>query len=109
MSDADRKLLIDGVLEACDALDGNEDGLIFAPQNCEFDPRTLACPGDKKDGCLSAAQVNAIRAVMQGPRTRPGGRCIRDTTTTPASRPRKGCPACSPGPSFRKAAPWARL
>jgi pimeloyl-ACP methyl ester carboxylesterase len=76
MSDADRKLLLDGVLEACDALDGNKDGLIFAPQNCKFDPGTLACPadksGDKKDGCLSGAQVNAIRNVMQGPRTTAG-------------------------------------
>ena len=72
LSDADRKLLIDGVLEACDALDGNRDGLIFAPQNCAFDPATLACTGEKKEGCLSAAQVNAIRTVMQGPRTTAG-------------------------------------
>ena len=80
MSDADRKLLLDGVLEACDALDGNKDGLIFAPQNCKFDPGTLACEndkngdkkGDKKDGCLSNAQVTAIRTVMQGPRTTAG-------------------------------------
>jgi pimeloyl-ACP methyl ester carboxylesterase len=69
LSDADRKLLIDRVLEACDSLDGNQDGLIFAPQNCRFDPGTLACKTDKQDGCLSAVQVNAVRSVMQGPRT----------------------------------------
>ena len=72
LSDADRKLVIDGVLAACDALDGNRDGLIFAPQKCAFDPGTLTCPGEKKEGCLSAAQVNAIRTVMQGPRTTAG-------------------------------------
>jgi len=72
LSDSDRKLLIDGVLEACDVLDGNKDGFIFAPQNCRFDPGTLACKGDKQEGCLSAAQVNAIRAVVQGPRTTAG-------------------------------------
>ena len=41
LSDADRRLLIDGVLEACDALDGNRDGFIFAPQHCHFDPARL--------------------------------------------------------------------
>jgi feruloyl esterase len=39
------------VLEACDGLDGNKDGLIFAAQSCKFDPGTLA---------LSAGQVTAI-------------------------------------------------
>lgn len=71
-SDADRKLLIDGVLEACDSLDGHRDGLIFAPQKCAFDPGTLACKDGKQDGCLSAGQVDAIRVVMQGPRTASG-------------------------------------
>src|SRR5690349_6161331 len=63
LSDADRKVVLDGVLKACDGLDGNEDGFIFAPQKCQFDPGTLP---------LSPAQVNAIRAVMQGPRTSTG-------------------------------------
>ena len=71
-SDADRKLIIDGVLAACDTLDGNKDGFIFAPQKCGFDPGTLACKDEKKEGCLSAGQVKAIRAVMQGPRTSSG-------------------------------------
>ncbi|HEU4654744.1 MAG TPA: DUF6351 family protein [Steroidobacteraceae bacterium] len=71
-SDTDRHVLIEGVLGACDATDGNKDGFIFAPQNCKFDPGTLACSGDKKEGCLSTSQVNAIRAVMQGPRTASG-------------------------------------
>ena len=72
LSDADRKRVIDGVLASCDGLDGNTDGLIFAPQLCKFDPGTLACPAEKKEGCLSPGQVNAIRAVMQGPRTSAG-------------------------------------
>ncbi|HEU4778768.1 MAG TPA: DUF6351 family protein [Steroidobacteraceae bacterium] len=71
LSDEDRRLLIDGVLEACDALDGNRDGFIFA-QECRFDPGTLACKAGKKDRCLTSAQVNAIRTVMRGPRTTSG-------------------------------------
>jgi feruloyl esterase len=75
LSDADRRLLIDGILEACDALDGNRDGFISAPNECQFDPSSLACKDGQKGGCLTSAQVNAIRTVMQGPRT-PSGRQV---------------------------------
>lgn len=63
MGEAERKQIIDGVLHACDALDGQKDGLIFAPQKCEFDPGSLSLP---------PATISAIRAVMQGPRTTKG-------------------------------------
>lgn len=72
LSETDRRTLIDGVLEACDPLDGNRDRFIAAPQSCPFDPAALACRGDKKDGCLSPAQVDTIRAVMRGPRSSSG-------------------------------------
>jgi pimeloyl-ACP methyl ester carboxylesterase len=39
LSDADRKLVVDGALAACDALDGQKDGLIFATKSCRFDPQ----------------------------------------------------------------------
>jgi feruloyl esterase len=63
LGEAERKLIIDGVVKSCDGLDGHEDGLIFAPQKCEFDPGTLPLPPET---------VKAIRAVMQGPRTSAG-------------------------------------
>jgi pimeloyl-ACP methyl ester carboxylesterase len=72
LSDGDRRLLIEGVLESCDALDGHKDGFIFAPQKCAFDPVTLACQAGKQEGCLTSAQVNAVRTVMNGPRTTAG-------------------------------------
>jgi pimeloyl-ACP methyl ester carboxylesterase len=50
-------------------------GLIFAPQHCAFDPATLACTAERKEACLSEAKVEAIRRVMQGPRT-PSGRQV---------------------------------
>jgi feruloyl esterase len=72
LSDEQRRLLIDGVVQACDALDGHRDGFIFAPQDCRFDPGTLACKAGKKNQCLTSAQVKAIRTVMRGPRTTAG-------------------------------------
>jgi feruloyl esterase len=63
LGEAERKLVDDGLLEACDALDGNRDGFVFAPQKCQFDPGSLALPPET---------AKAIRAVMQGPRTSAG-------------------------------------
>jgi feruloyl esterase len=72
LSDADRELIVHGVLEACDAKDGSRDGMIFATAACDFDPGALQCAGAKTDRCLTAAQVGAVRTVMQGPRTAAG-------------------------------------
>jgi feruloyl esterase len=72
LSDADRQLIVHGLLDACDAKDGSKDGLIFATQQCDFDPGALQCPGKKGDDCLTAAQIAAVRAVMAGPRTESG-------------------------------------
>jgi feruloyl esterase len=66
LSDGDRKLIVDGLLKACDALDGTKDGLIFATQSCRFDPAVLACPGAKTEGCLTADQVGAVKKAMAG-------------------------------------------
>ncbi len=72
LSDDDRKLVLDKLLEACDGLDGQQDGLVFAPHQCRFDPGVLACKGGKTASCLTSAQVTAIRQVMHGPRTTSG-------------------------------------
>jgi feruloyl esterase len=77
LSDADRALVVRGVLDACDARDGTADGFVFATRECDFDPGKLQCPSAKDkvakdDACLTAAQVDAVRAVMAGPRTASG-------------------------------------
>jgi hypothetical protein len=68
LTEADRRLVIDGFLAACDALDGARDGMVFATRACNFDPQVLACTAAKADGCLDAAKVNAVKALMAGPR-----------------------------------------
>ncbi|MFL6551729.1 MAG: DUF6351 family protein [Povalibacter sp.] len=104
-SDADRRVLIDGMLGACDALDGAKDGFVFAPQSCNFDPATLACAGDKKDSCLSTRQVNAIRAVMQGPRTTTGRQVYPGYFYDTGIATTEGLPGVLAGPIIPEGAP----
>ncbi len=72
LSDRDRKAVIDGVVNACDAGDGLADGMIFNTRACRFDPKTLVCDGAKTDGCLSMAQATAIEKGFAGPKDSKG-------------------------------------
>jgi feruloyl esterase len=73
LSASDRELVIDGLLKACDALDGVRDGMIFDTRHCAFDPKVLECTGEKKtDACLSSAQAEAIKRALAGPKTASG-------------------------------------
>lgn len=73
LSNADLALVSNAVLQRCDALDGAVDGIIHAnPSACNFDPAVLQCAGTKTDGCLSAAQVTALKRDFGGPRTSSG-------------------------------------
>jgi len=71
-SDADRKAVVQGLLDACDGNDAAKDGLIFDTRGCRFSPASLACKGPKADGCLSAPQVAAIEKAFAGPRDSKG-------------------------------------
>jgi len=62
----DLKLAEDAALAQCDANDGLEDGLINEPEKCGWDPATIQCTGEKTDSCLSAPQVEALKAVYKG-------------------------------------------
>ena len=65
--------LHEAVLDRCDALDGAKDGLIENPGACRFDPEVLQCKaGDDGKRCLAKVEVEAVRAIYQGPRTRDG-------------------------------------
>ena len=72
LSDADRKAVIDGLLNACDASDGLKDGMVFDPLGCRFDPATLVCKGAKADGCLTPEQAAAISKAFAGPKDSKG-------------------------------------
>ena len=68
LSDSDKKAVIDGFLNACDAGDGVSDGMVFNTNACRFDPKTLVCSGAKAEGCLSAAQAAALEKGFAGPK-----------------------------------------
>ena len=68
----------DKAIAACDALDGQQDGIIDDPRQCQFDPASLQCSGDAD--CLSAEQVAVLTKIYDGP-TGPDGE--RLSTFTP--------------------------
>jgi len=74
LSAADKKLVIDGVLAACDVDDDLQDGMLFNPLACDFDPTELTCSGAKNTGCLSAVQASAVQKALSGPRASNGRR-----------------------------------
>jgi hypothetical protein len=72
LSDSEKKAVLDGLANACDAGDGVKDGMIFNINACRFDPKTLVCKGAKAEGCLSAAQAAALEKAFAGPRDSKG-------------------------------------
>jgi len=72
LTGADRKLLRQAILEQCDARDGVEDGLLSDPPSCDFQPQSLSCARDEVEGCFSADELEAVRAIYEGPRTTSG-------------------------------------
>jgi hypothetical protein len=64
-------LLHKAVLEQCDGLDGQVDQLISEPRLCHVDPGRLLCGdarAEERADCLSAAEVETVRRLYDGPR-----------------------------------------
>lgn len=72
ISPADLELIIDSVYKACDSLDGLKDGLIEDPSKCIFEPELLLCGENQSEGCLTAEQVETLRAWYSGPKNSSG-------------------------------------
>ncbi len=60
-------VLAEAVNQACDALDGIKDGVLNDPRRCHFDPAVLLCQSGDSPNCLTAAQVDAVKKLYQGP------------------------------------------
>lgn len=60
-------VLAKAVVERCDAKDGLVDGLVDNPRRCGFDPDVVQCTSGDGPNCLTAAQVDAVRKVYEGP------------------------------------------
>jgi feruloyl esterase len=53
-------------LAACDAGDGVKDGVVSAPEKCNFDPQVLVCKGSGDESqCLTAPQVTALQTLYR--------------------------------------------
>ncbi len=76
LSADDRQLVHATALEACDAPDGVEDGVIGDPERCMFDPVVLQCTADKNASCLTAAQIDTVRMLYSSPLNPKSGRAI---------------------------------
>jgi feruloyl esterase len=69
---ADLERVHDAVVAKCDMDDGVKDGVIGDPLHCKFDPAELLCKPGQTTGCLTGAQVEAVKKVYAGPMTSKG-------------------------------------
>jgi feruloyl esterase len=97
-SDSDRKLIVDSLLQVCDAKDGLKDGMIFNLRACQFDPETLVCSGAKKDGCLARAQAAALKKAFAGPKRSDGAQVYPGTPYDAGIADKAGIPGLLGGP-----------
>ncbi|CAN5856276.1 tannase/feruloyl esterase family alpha/beta hydrolase [soil metagenome] len=68
----DRQVILKGMLDQCDRLDGLADGMIMNQAQCRFQPAKLQCKTGKAEGCLSKAQVSALDRAFAGPKDAAG-------------------------------------
>jgi pimeloyl-ACP methyl ester carboxylesterase len=68
----DLKTVADGVLQACDALDGVKDGMVQNVAACKFDPASVVCVPGQNSACLSEAKAKALSRIYAGTRNSRG-------------------------------------
>jgi len=97
--------IVDELIARCDGLDGNEDGLIFNVEACDFAPQQLSCANNNHAQCLSADEVTALDEAFAGPKL-PDGRQVYpgfyfDTGINASGRGIPGLLQAEPGPLGR--------
>jgi feruloyl esterase len=75
------------MLNACDASDGVEDGVVEDPTRCHFDPKVLECKGSDGSGCLTPGQVQTARALYAPLKSTKTGATIFPSLLLPGSEP----------------------
>jgi feruloyl esterase len=83
-------------LAACDAQDGNKDGIINNPETCHFDPSVLLCEGAESRTCLTPPQVSSLKSLYGGGRTPRGEKIF--TGLVPGGEPGWAPWITGPGP-----------
>jgi len=68
LTEGDRRLFMDALMNRCDAKDGAADGMIFDPLGCDFDPAVLACKNGQNDACIAPEKIAAIKKAFAGPK-----------------------------------------
>ncbi len=60
------------IMNACDGMDGVNDGILSDPEKCRFDPAALLCKEADSDSCLNPQQVEAVKRVFTDTKTKKG-------------------------------------
>jgi hypothetical protein len=68
LSQAKLAALHKAYIAQCDAKDGLADGIVSSPRACRFDPVAAQCKGADAPDCLTADQVQTMRAIYGGVR-----------------------------------------
>jgi feruloyl esterase len=61
------KMVNAAVIKACATPVGEKHGLVEEPDSCGFEPKQLLCKDAETDACLTAAQVDTLEKIQQGP------------------------------------------
>ena len=60
--------IFNAVVNKCQGQDGLNDGLVWDPRACRFDPVTIQCPaGTDNVACLTPKQAETLRCMYRGP------------------------------------------